>query len=125
LQFLEKYLLSKGYDFKAFFVFVNYSGSEIAYISLINFFDNEMNVTLVLNSSPEQSESFIAQKNTIYNVSFSVNANNNYNLNVKYEENEKNIKFSTNKPSYTYFFDLTFISDLGTRRWEEIKEIDI
>jgi len=125
LQFLEKYLSSKSFDFNAFYISINYSGGNKANVTIINFFDNEINVTLVLNSSPEQIESFIAQKNTIYNVSFSVNANDNYNLNVKYEENEENISFNTNKPSYKYFFDLIFTSDLGIRRWKETKELDI
>jgi len=125
LQFLEKYLSSKGFDFNAFYLSINYSGSYIANVTIINFFDNEINVTLVLNSSPEQIESFIAQKNTIYNVSFSVNANDNYNLNVKYEENEENITFNTYNPSYKYFFDLIFTSNLGIRRSKEMKELNI
>jgi len=124
-QFLEKYLSSKGFDFNAFYLSINYSGSYIANVTIINFFDNEINVTLVLNSSPEQIESFIAQKNTIYNVSFSVNANDNYNLNVKYEENEENITFNTYNPSYKYFFDLIFTSNLGIRRSKEMKELNI
>jgi hypothetical protein len=125
LQFLEKYLSSKGFDFNAFYMSINYSGGDKTNISIINFFDNEINVTIVLNSSPEQLESFIAEKNTIYNVTFSVTPNSNYNLNIKYEENEKNITFNTSKPSYKYFFDLVFASNLGIRRWKEMRELDL
>ena len=124
-QFLEKYLSSKGYDFKAFYVSINYSGGETVHISLINSFDSEADVTLILNSTPQQNKSFILQKNTIYNVNFSVGTNSNYKLVVIYDENEENITFNTNKPSYEYFFDLIFLSELGKRRWKETKEINI
>lgn len=118
LKFVRNYAIAKGFTFNGIYLGITHNKTDFINISFINSFGKAINLTLILNSTPEQIESFIVQDNEIYNTTFNITSGENYTIRIVFNEYEENIIIYTDdiKSSYTYFFDIKMTTPLGTRR---------
>lgn len=127
LIFVRNYVKAKGFAFNAIQLGIYHKNSDFINISFINAWGEELNVTIKINSTPEQSHIFKINDGEIYNSTFNITIGEDYKITIIFNEYKEDITISTNstKGYYTYFLDLNMISLLGTRREKYINTIFI
>ncbi len=102
LNFTRNKMNEKGTKFEVF-LFSSLSSESLLNVSVINLLNKTINVSLVLNSTPEQSKT----KDDLvdygfYETSFNINEGEIYKLTIKYEEQESNVTIITNDDQNIY-----------------------
>ncbi|MFH8107806.1 MAG: hypothetical protein QXJ25_02165 [Candidatus Aenigmatarchaeota archaeon] len=117
LTFVRNYVKPKGFRINVIYLASYHNNTNFVNISFINFWNEALNVTLKINTTPEQTKNFIIEDSTVYDTKFDITPGENYTLEILFNGYEEKIIIQTNtmKSSYTYFFDIRMFSSLGTR----------
>lgn len=117
LIFVRNYAKAKGFRVSTLYIASYHNNTNFVNISFINCWNEQLNVTIKINTTPEQTENFLVNDQEIYNTTFSIVGGENYKLKIIFNEYEEDFIIHTDsmKSSYTYFFDIRMVSSLGTR----------
>ncbi len=112
-DFIKNDLESKNYKFEMFGVLVYYKKDipNKINITIINYMNEDLAVDLYLNSTPNQSNSTVIQKNRFYSILFDVNPHENYNLKINYNGSVNMTINFKEKVSVFVYVDLNIYSD--------------
>ena len=118
LSFIRNYTNSRGLIFEGIYLGILYNTSDKIYVTFINSYGKELNVSLILNSTPTQEKNFIVSDSSIHQEELNVVISKNYILTIIFNGYQENINISIeeNKRYYLYFFDIWLIQEENVRR---------